>query len=158
MCSMRRNIYQAPESDLGKTQKKTNTVVDIFRWLALVPAVLLSWFVLFSVGGTFAMEYGALDKDRDVIWFWSLGSLSAITVVLVSFWVAPSRKYLVANLTYIVGVLISLLIIVNSISTGGVGPFGHCSISAIISGGLTFLYLKRKSNITSSKTNASQAD
>ena len=154
MCSMRRNVYQTPESDLGATRKKTNVVVDLFRWLALVPAILLSWLILFFVGGTFAMDSGALDKNSGVILFWVLGSLSAITVMLVSFWVAPSRKHLVVNLSYIIGVIVSLLIIVSSIPTVGRSPFVHCSISAIISGGLTLLYLKRKSHIIRSNTNA----
>lgn len=149
MCSMHRDIYQAPDSDLGKTQKEPHVVLDLLRWIALVPAVLCSWLILFSVGGYLAFNSGVLDKDKGVLLFWLLGSLSAITVMFVSFGVAPQRKYLVATLSYIVGVIISLLIIVNTISMTQIGPFAHCAISAIISGGLTFLYLKRKSHITS---------
>lgn len=151
---MNKDIYSAPKSELGESRKESLKALTIMRWIILAPTIVLSWLILFMFGGTFVLESGSLVPGSGVFLFWILGALSAITVMWIGFWVAPQKKYLVVKIVYILGVIISLIIIINSIPMDLKGPFLHSALSAITSGGLNFVFIRRKSHITKSKTAA----
>lgn len=99
---------------------------DLFRWVMLVPAALISWYLVFLIGlfvHRFA-EVKLCPKDALISGFCHdavvqlllavlmrlLVALSAAVVIGVSWWVAPKYKLQVIWFCYGIGALVAVVL------------------------------------------------
>ena len=143
---MNNSLYEAPQSDVQVSEPTGSRFWIVIRWIALLPAIYLSWWLAMAISMLFYFSTRFDDPNRDVTVMVFGGLVSAIAVVLTAYWVAPKAKLIVASVTYGVGFVISSSLIFFEISRGGF-KFDSITISiaagaAIVGGGFLLLVLQ----------------
>ena len=133
---MNNSLYESPQSDVQVSEPTGSRFWIVVRWIALLPAIYLSWWLAMAISMLFYLSTRFDDPNRDVMVMVFGGLVSAIAVVLTAYMVAPKAKFIVASMTYGVGFLISLQLTYFAIS---ISSFGFESILISISAGAAFV-------------------
>lgn len=129
------NIYQTPTSSLSEQQlaSKRNAILAVIRWCLLPIACVGAWFVTcLAVAYCYSSVEKILDLSAESVF--GLFGLAGPAVVLTAYWVAPSKKLVVASSAYAFGASICLVII---LSTLDYNALGFASAVAVVLGAVT---------------------
>jgi hypothetical protein len=102
--------------------------MKIFRWVMVIPSAYFAWYLILLLGMLFLNGIESLCPEEKIIsgmciadW-WRLteditiiifSGLSAAAVIIVSTFVAPSNKHIVAVLSYLIGATVAVWIAVS---------------------------------------------
>lgn len=157
---MSENLYRAPEAELGEHRSGPKEVkFALVRWIALPIAILLIWFIAKVLGMSmgsllFASFEGNMRSDIlfSLLFGFSAG-LSAIAVLLTTYFLAPRHKRAAITVVYSLGAILCSTLIVaglSSISSETKGRDMVASIlvvaptSSIVLGLVTLMLLRRR--------------
>ena len=149
-------IYSTPKTKLEKNplpekpDYPRNKISDIVRWILLIPVTFGAWLgVVFGSVILGSPLFGAPAGSMSELFFIVASGISAVVVVIVSYYLAPKFKRIVCSIAYLVGTFFAAQIIFDQLHRSGFSGdmfIVFCSISAIFCGFFAVLYFHSRRN------------
>ena len=129
--------------------------VHVLRWLLVIPAALVGWYLALVVGllllslvESFCPSEAMVSGHCYAAWFqWSEEALFVLTTALAAWLVVllptltcPTRKRTVASIAYVIGAVTAIIFAVT-------GPIWIPAIAALLMGFLTLRRVYRKNSL-----------